>query len=97
MKSILEHSVTKVRDFSEDGYIDEDNVDLPKQNFIQLTLENGFSVAIRPSGTEPKIKYYLFGCGERNPTKLEESKNEVTSSLNAIGEWLVEDAHQRAK
>ena len=97
LKSILEHSVTKVRDFSEDGYIDEDNVDLPKQNFIQLSLENGFSVAIRPSGTEPKIKYYLFGCGERNPAKLEESKNEVTSTLSAIGEWLVEDAHQRAK
>ena len=70
LKQILEYEVTKTRDFSEGGYIDEDNVDLPKQNFIQLTLENGFSIAIRPSGTEPKIKYYLFGCGERNPTKI---------------------------
>ena len=34
LKSILEHSVTKVRDFSEDGYIDEDNVDFAPSRIL---------------------------------------------------------------
>ncbi len=36
-------------------------VDLPKSNVLQFILEDGSKISIRPSGTEPKIKYY-FGC-----------------------------------
>lgn len=97
LKNISEFKVNKVRDFSQEGYVDEDDEQLPLQNFIQLSLENGFTVAIRPSGTEPKIKYYLFGCGEPNPTQMEVSKAEVSNALESIGSWLVEDAHERAK
>jgi len=53
-------------------------------------------VAIRPSGTEPKIKYYLFGCGDPNPANLSESKAQVCAQLEEIGNWLVDDAHERA-
>ena len=31
---------------------------LPKSNVVKLWLENGSTVVIRPSGTEPKIKVY---------------------------------------
>ncbi len=97
LEKILDYNVNKVRDFSEEGYVDEDNEDLPRQNFIHLTLENGFNIAIRPSGTEPKIKYYLFGCGEPNSHDLEKSKRDVSETLESIGQWMVDDAHQRAK
>ena len=60
-----------------------------------LELENGFTIAIRPSGTEPKIKYYLFGCGEKNAQDLEESKKEVSSKIKEISEWLIQDANKR--
>ena len=89
--------VTKSKDFSNEGYIDEDEENLPLQNFIQLQLENGFTISIRPSGTEPKIKYYLFGCCEPNPIDLSNAKEEVANLLEKIREWLVEDAQSRVK
>jgi phosphoglucomutase len=37
----------------------ENILDLPKSNVIQFILEDGSYVTARPSGTEPKIKYYI--------------------------------------
>ncbi len=34
-------------------------IDLPKSNVIQLLLEDGSIITARPSGTEPKIKFYF--------------------------------------
>ena len=96
LKNVENFKVLKKKDFSEEGFIDEDEELLPKQNFIQIFLDNDFSIAIRPSGTEPKIKYYLFGCAEPNSTDLEATKKAVSETLETIGAWLVEDAQQRA-
>lgn len=38
--------------------------DLPKSNVLKYFLEGNCSVTIRPSGTEPKLKVYLFVSGE---------------------------------
>jgi len=92
-----EIKVTKIKDFLESGYIDEDEEPLPTENFLQMTLENGFSIAIRPSGTEPKIKYYLFGCGDRNPSNLDESKKLIRGKVESIASWLVKDAKNRVE
>lgn len=35
---------------------------LPPADVVELALENGDKVIVRPSGTEPKIKAYLFAC-----------------------------------
>jgi len=42
-------------------YIDGHD-DIPPQNAMRLFLDNGSWIAIRPSGTEPKIKYYFYSC-----------------------------------
>ena len=44
--------------------LDEENVssspiDLPKSNVVKLILEDGSTVTVRPSGTEPKVKFYI--------------------------------------
>jgi phosphoglucomutase len=52
-----------------------------------VDLADGRRFAVRPSGTEPKIKYYLFGKGE--------NKDGVQKSLDALWEALEEDAYQR--
>ena len=72
-----------MKDFLSPGFIDEDEDPLPQENFIKLHLENGFSIAIRPSGTEPKIKYYLFGCGEPMVGDLESSKKRVDDEVES--------------
>ena len=95
LSEVNEIVVTKTKDFLESGYIDEDEDPLPTENFLQMSLENGFSIAIRPSGTEPKIKYYLFGCGDRNPPDLDKSKKEIRDKIESMASWLVEDAKSR--
>jgi len=35
------------------------SLDIPKSNVIIYNLEDGSQVALRPSGTEPKIKFYV--------------------------------------
>lgn len=35
------------------------NIDLPKTNAFKLHLENGDWICVRPSGTEPKLKFYV--------------------------------------
>ena len=34
--------------------------DIPPQNAMRIFLENGSWIGIRPSGTEPKIKFYFY-------------------------------------
>ncbi len=37
----------------------ENNITLPKSNVLQFFLEDGSKISVRPSGTEPKIKFYF--------------------------------------
>jgi phosphoglucomutase len=39
-------------------------IDLPKSNVLQFFLKDGSKISVRPSGTEPKIKFY-FGVREK--------------------------------
>lgn len=50
----------------------EDVLTLPKSNVIKLYLEDGSWIAVRPSGTEPKIKFYLFSKTNHLLKDLEE-------------------------
>ncbi|MCX6248830.1 MAG: phospho-sugar mutase [Bacteroidetes bacterium] len=40
------------------------SIDLPKSNVLQFILEDGSRISVRPSGTEPKIKYYFSVIGK---------------------------------
>ena len=44
----------------------ETKIDLPKSNVIKLYYEDGTTIAIRPSGTEAKIKFYIGVVGKTN-------------------------------
>ena len=43
----------------ETGTGKETEIRLPKSNVLQFLLEDGSKISIRPSGTEPKIKFYF--------------------------------------
>ena len=58
LKSVGQILVNKVIDYSKgvNG--------LPKSNVIKLYLEDGTTIVVRPSGTEPKLKIYLSLIGK---------------------------------
>lgn len=56
--SVAGVKVTRIIDYLE-GF-----EDLPPHNALRFFLENGAWFAVRPSGTEPKIKFYFYACGE---------------------------------
>jgi len=56
----------------------QNKINLPSSNVLQFTLEDGSKITIRPSGTEPKIKYY-FSVNEKLPSK--EKYDEVDKIL----------------
>lgn len=59
-------NITNLKDYS----VGIDN--LPKSNVLKLNMENGTWIAIRPSGTEPKIKfYYSINSENRDEADLE--------------------------
>jgi phosphoglucomutase len=49
-----------VRDFRKDVIHDEEGDRVSKEKMLFVDLADGRSFAVRPSGTEPKIKYYMF-------------------------------------
>ena len=59
----------------------EEDILLPKSNVLQFFLEDNTKITVRPSGTEPKIKFYL-GVKENS---LEQAKK----SLEILGEEIL--------
>jgi phosphoglucomutase len=52
---------------------------LPKSNVLQFFNEAGDVVSVRPSGTEPKIKFYFGAHGSDAPAKIEALKAQFIS------------------
>ena len=59
-------------------------VDLPKSDTLQFYLKDGTVVSARPSGTEPKIKFYASCCSEVKGGDLASAKEEASKKLAAI-------------
>ena len=67
---------------------------------IIFTLADGRRCAVRPSGTEPKIKYYIFGVEKppgRKMTAAEvvAARGRVQASVDGLWDWLHADALRR--
>ena len=66
-KELASYAVTKVTDFEQ-----AETTGLPRANILLCALENGETVIVRPSGTEPKIKTYFTTKGKG----MDEAKKE---------------------
>ena len=51
----------------------EEAITLPKSNVVKLFFENGNTITVRPSGTEPKVKFYI---GMKSEHKLDKSASD---------------------
>jgi phosphoglucomutase len=63
-------------------------INLPKSNVLQFLLTDGSKISARPSGTEPKIKFY-FSVNTKLPNK--ESFNEVNQQLGDKIKQIIKD------
>ncbi|QCK14849.1 phospho-sugar mutase [Mangrovivirga cuniculi] len=64
------------------------SIDLPKSNVLQFFLEDGSKVSARPSGTEPKIKFYI--SVKKGLAEISEFDNSL-DSLNQKAEKIKKD------
>ena len=92
--SINEIKVEKIIDVQESRIYDmiagkEFHLDLDKSNVIQFYLEDGSKISARPSGTEPKIKYYI-SVNEPLPNRAAYRKTEASleRKINALKEFF---------
>ena len=88
-KAIGKYNVLKFRDYL-NGKIKDCitgefyNEDLPKSNVLYFELENDFWCCARPSGTEPKIKFYMGVKGKN----LEDATNLINDLTEGMRELM---------
>lgn len=64
-------------------YLESEKTGLPKSNVLLYSLENGESIIVRPSGTEPKIKAYYTTLG-RTKDEAKAEKDKLAKALQPI-------------
>ena len=95
-EQIAGYNVEIARDYKESkiSYLKEDREEelkLPKSNVLQYVLEGNSKLTIRPSGTEPKLKFY-FAVKDKDQAaaerKLAEFKEKVIAQMDEIMEHV---------
>jgi len=90
--------VTRFQDFGREKFYDADQELIPAQDLYIVSLANGYSFAARGSGTEPKMKFYLFASGPvRSAAELPAAKAQTKSTLDALKALIEADARKRAE
>jgi len=91
-------AVAKFQDFGREDIRDADGELIPKQDLYLVTLANGYSFAARGSGTEPKMKFYLFANEQvGHAAELPAVKAKVRTTLDALIKLIEADAKARAE
>ncbi len=70
-------------------YLEAEKTGLPKSNVLQFFLADGSKVSVRPSGTEPKIKFYFSICSAmNNVAEYEQKEIEANAKIERIKQEL---------
>lgn len=95
LKTLGGKKVVNIRDIQQSVSFDPANpahkerLDFPKSNVLQFFLEGGTIVSARPSGTEPKIKFYINACLPPKGTDgLAAAKKEAAALCDAISKEI---------
>lgn len=91
-------AVAKFQDFGREKFFDADGEQIPAQDLYLVTLANGYSFAARGSGTEPKMKFYLFATEPvQAAADLPAAKAKAAATLADLKARIEADARQRAE
>ncbi|PYL22642.1 MAG: phosphomannomutase [Verrucomicrobia bacterium] len=102
---VLGSKVIGIKNFETDMVEDVEGDLVPKEKMLIFELQDPAGagrIAVRPSGTEPKIKYYLFAQrrpanGKFDSTELTRIKAQVGEKLDRLWDWLQKDAQKRLR
>jgi len=97
---VLGSVVTSIKNFETQTIRDIEGDEIPKEKMSIFELEDRTRIAVRPSGTEPKIKYYLFAQrrpenGKFDSGELARVKAQVGEELDRLWDCLQKDAESR--
>jgi phosphoglucomutase len=87
--------ITKINDYLERKSIDivtgvGKRITLPKSNIIQFFLEDRSKITVRPSGTEPKIKYYFeVSCDLPNAASFKKVDGILTERIDQLEKAII--------
>ena len=77
-----DYQTGKTQDFKENS---TKELDFPKSNVLIFYLEDGTKIAARPSGTEPKIKFYVSVNGELDSTEnYKKTKEQLENKIDSV-------------
>jgi phosphoglucomutase len=97
-KTFGDVAVTKFEDFGRQDIRDSDGELVPKQDLYLVTLANGYTFAARGSGTEPKMKFYVFAKAPvKGSAELSAVKAAVKAELDRVKALIEADAQKRAE
>ncbi len=85
-KEIAGYKVVGTSDYKLSVRTDGDEkseINLPKSNVLEYSLENGSKFIVRPSGTEPKIKVYMSGKGSTK-AESEDMVAKMTAAADGV-------------
>lgn len=93
--------VVSILNFDKDVIHDVEGDRIPAESMLMFTLADESKIAVRPSGTEPKIKYYMFVA--RKPAagkafsddELAAAKSAASANIAELWNWLSTDAKSR--
>jgi phosphoglucomutase len=68
----------------------ESTLDFPKSDVLQFYLQDGSKVSVRPSGTEPKIKFYISVKTKlSSKQEFEKANQQLEVKIKAIEKYLM--------
>ncbi len=97
---ILGEKVARITNFETETIRDVEGEEIPREKMSIFELEDQTRIAVRGSGTEPKIKYYIFAQrrpekGKFNAEQLEKIKMEIDERLERLWDSIQRDVHTR--
>ena len=102
VREIVGLRVANTKNFETEAIRDVEGDLIPNTKMLMFGLEDGTRIAVRPWGTEPKIKYYLFAhrqpeSGPFTSADLDRIKPAVEKQLEDLWNWLRKDAESRLR
>ena len=82
LKKIFDYQTKTIKEYSTNKELPL--LGFPKSNVLQFLYEDGTKISVRPSGTEPKIKFYISVKGEYSKDAKEKLKNKINDLASFI-------------